>query len=371
MSSASYDIIVSGHLCLDLIPAMSGLAPSALTASGRLFEVGPMVISTGGPVSNTGLALHRLGVHVGLMAGVGDDLIGQMIRGYLTQRDPDLARLIQTRAGVASSYSVVLSPGGADRTFLHCTGQNAVFSRADVDVDALRTAKIFHLGYPPLLPALIQDGGAELAAIYHAAKATGVVTSMDMAMPDPDAASGRADWPTILRNTLPAVDVFLPSLEEILYMLRRDDLSAWGREAAARVDSAYLHALTGELLSLGVVIAGVKLGERGLYLRTAGWEAFGRLARLNLDPDQWADQAMWQPAFAVQVAGTTGAGDAAIAGFLTALLHGQPPQEALRWGCAVGACCCEAPDSTSGIRPLAETLDRLAAGWPSVTLGGR
>lgn len=366
MPSASYEIIVSGHLCLDLIPAMSNLAPSALNVAGRLFEVGPMVISTGGPVSNTGLALHRLGVHVGLMATIGDDLIGQMIRGYLTGRDPALGHLIRTRAGVSSSYSVVLSPGGADRTFLHCTGQNAAFSRADVDMEPLRTAKIFHLGYPPLLPTLIQGGGADLAAIYHAAKAAGIVTSMDMAMPDPDAVSGRADWPTVLRNALPAVDVFLPSLEEILYMLRRTDLAAWGREAAARVDADYLHALTGELLALGVVIAGVKLGERGIYLRTAGREAFRRLARLNLDPDQWADQTLWQPAFEVQVAGTTGAGDAAIAGFLTALLHGHPPQEALRWACAVGACCCEAPDSTSGIRPLAETLDRVAAGWPTV-----
>lgn len=40
-----------------------------------------------------------------------------------------------------------------------------------------------------------------------------------------------------------------------------------------------------------------------------------------------------------------GAGDAAYAGLLAAMLRGLPPQAAAEMACAVGACCVEAPDA--------------------------
>ena len=51
--------------------SVAGFAP------GRLLQIGPATFSTGGPVSNTGLALHRLGIATRLMGKVGDDLLGQ------------------------------------------------------------------------------------------------------------------------------------------------------------------------------------------------------------------------------------------------------------------------------------------------------
>lgn len=357
----SYDVIVSGHICLDLIPQISHLSPEALHAPGKLFEAGPMIISTGGPVSNTGLTLHRLGVRVGLMAAVGDDLIGQIILSALKAQDPRLGELITVQPGVFSSYSVVLSPGGADRTFLHYTGHNATFSSSHVNSDQLRGAKVFHLGYPPLLPRLIANEGEGLAAIYQQAKAAGLVTSMDMVVPDPQGPSGQADWQRILSRVLPYVDVFLPSVEEILFMLRRADLERWGDAPVSRLDKSYLHALGDEMLMMGARICGVKLGTYGLYLRTASRSDI--LISLGVDSAAWNGFEGWQPAFAVQNRGTTGAGDAAIAGFLTALLHHCQPEEALRWANAVGACCVESPDSIGGIQPLDETLERLRAGW--------
>src|SRR5207247_5555181 len=106
---------------------------------------------------------------------------------------------------------------GAYRTFLHCAGTNATFGLANVDFSLLAGAKIFHVGYPPFLPGLLKNDGAELEAIYRQAKATGVVTSMDTALPDPQGVSGRSDWNTIWRRALPYVDIFMPSIEEILF----------------------------------------------------------------------------------------------------------------------------------------------------------
>ncbi len=361
--SQTVDIIVSGHLCLDLIPEMGAVKAEGI-APGRLLETGPLRISTGGTVSNTGLALLRLGANVSLMAAVGDDLLGQAIIAFLKDRDERLAQFIRVQPGLASSYSVVLSPSNTDRTFLHHTGTNATFGADDVEYTLVRPAKVFHLGYPPLLPRLIADNGAELSQVFAQVKAEGVVTSMDMAVPDPDGPSGRADWQAILRQTLPHVDIFLPSIEEALFMLRRADFEAWGGAWAAHLNGDYLRALAGDLLELGAVVAGFKLGEMGVYVRTATGDRLSRLARLSLDTPAWSGVEVWHPAFAVAVAGTTGAGDAAYAGFLAALVNGLNPADCVRWACAVGACAVETADSTSGVRSWQETAARLEAGWP-------
>src|SRR5262249_7487281 len=149
------DVIVCGHLCLDLLPQMEHIRLNELPSPGRLFEVGALAVSTGGAVSNTGLALHRLGVNVRLMANLGDDFIGRAIRSFLESRDPSLGQYIRTKSDQVSSYTMVLSPEKVDRIFLHCTGTNAVFTSTDVDYELAGQAKIFHLGYPPLLPSLV------------------------------------------------------------------------------------------------------------------------------------------------------------------------------------------------------------------------
>ncbi len=51
---------------------------------------------------------------------------------------------------------------------------------------------------------------------------------------------------------------------------------------------------------------------------------------------------MWAPCFDVEVVGTTGSGDATIAGFLSALLRDASPEEAMTMAVAVGACNVEA-----------------------------
>ncbi len=360
------DVIVSGHLCLDLIPRMAHVPLDALATPGRLFEVGPLDIGTGGVVSNTGLALHRLGVSVRLMATVGDDLLGQLIIACLRDHDPALSALITVRPGQPSSYTVVLSPQKVDRIFLHCTGTNADFGADDIDPALLAGARLFHLGYPPILPRLIANQGQELVSVYRRAKETGVVTSLDLTLPDPDGPSGQADWPTILARTLPHVDIFVPSINEILFMLRRADYDAWRGDVLPHLTADYLGSLADELLAMGVCVAGFKLGTLGLYLRTASAACLGRLARLPLNAADWAEVQVWTPAFQADVVGTTGAGDAAYAGLLAAMLRGMAPQEAARWACAVGACCVEASDATSGIRTWQETQARLEAGWPTL-----
>ncbi|MCU0513666.1 MAG: carbohydrate kinase family protein [Anaerolineae bacterium] len=362
----TFDVIVAGHLCLDLLPEMHTVPLDKLASPGKLFEVGPITLATGGAVSNTGLALHRLGVNVGLMTSIGADFIGQAIRGVIAARDPRLTELIGTRDSGYSSYTVVLSPGGQDRIFLHATGTNADFSSADIDFDLVAQAKLFHLGYPPILPRLYEDDGDELVTIYRRVHQSGVVTSLDMSLPDATGGAGTADWWTILRRTLPFVDIFVPSIEEIIFMLRRDDYAAWGGRVMPHLTRAYLRGLAEDLLALGCAITGFKLGPLGMYLHaTPDRDRLARLVRLPLPVEAWARFEAWHPAFSVAVVGTTGAGDSCYGGLLAALLRGDLPHDALRLACAVGACNVEAADALSGVRSLTETLARLEAGWPT------
>ena len=180
--------------------------------------------------------------------------------------------------------------------------------------------------------------------------------------------------------TLPHVDIFLPSIEEILVMLRRETYERMCAEAPdgdilPAVTPELLFDISGELLTLGAKIVGLKLGYRGFYLRTAGGAVLQAMGRARpSDAAAWADRELWAPCFKVDVVGTAGSGDATIAGFLSALLRDMTPEQAVNAAVAVGACNVEAADTLSGVRSWDETLRRMAAGWPrrseSVTAPG-
>ncbi len=375
--STSYEVVVGGHLCLDVIPDLSGGGQGKLDfvfQPGRLSEIGPVFFSTGGPVSNVGLALHKLGRSTRLMGKVGEDAFGQAVKGVVSTYDPGLAGGMVTDPAVHTSYTIVVNLPGLDRILLHHPGANDTFKAGDVRYELLAEARLFHFGYPPLMKLMYHQDGAELAEIFRRAKATGVTTSLDMALPDPDSAAGRANWPAILKATLPYVDIFMPSLEEILFMLHPETYRELCRQAGSLnilpfVTPELLAEVGQELLAAGAKIIGLKLGERGLYLRTAGRAALADPGRGQpADLAAWADRELWAPCFKVDVVGTAGSGDATIAGFLYAFLEGLTPEAAARAAVAVGACNVEAADTLSGIRTWTGTMERISRGWPQLPL---
>jgi len=364
------DTVVAGHLCVDIIPEIADEA-TALSESflvpGRLSEIGPAVLSTGGAVSNTGLSLVKLGMDVRLVARIGEDAFGRLTRDILATYGEQITQDLAIAEGEPSSYSVVINPPGIDRTILHCPGTNHTFGPENVPSHLLLLARLFHFGYPPIMRRMYAAGGIELCKIFRRAKAQGVTTSLDMSMPDPAQPSGQADWRAILGLTLPYADLFMPSAEELLYMLwrgRHDELQRTVGEAhmVDALSPTEIQGLAQEALGLGAKIVGLKLGHRGLYLRTAGQLTnMGRGSPAQVG--DWAGRELWAPCFRVKVVGTVGAGDATIAGFLAGLLRGQRPEGAATSAVAVGACNVETADATSGARSWEETQSRVAKGW--------
>ncbi|MBN2351956.1 MAG: carbohydrate kinase family protein [Spirochaetales bacterium] len=363
------EALVAGHICLDIIPDFSDsrTRPEALFAPGSLVRIGRPAISSGGPVSNTGLALHRLGVRTRLVGKTGDDLFGRALREAMEACGSGLSSGLVADGKTDTSYTLIVSPPGMDRIFFHCPGANDEFRADDVTSAHLAGVRLFHFGYPPVMRRMFSGGGRELTELFRRAKAEGATTSLDLTLPDPASEGGRADWGKILRNTLPFVDVFIPSFEEILFMLRRplyDGASRSAGGALAAAEPALLPELGAELAGMGPAIVGLKLGDRGLYLRTSGREILKSIGRARpADAGAWADRELISPCFDVTAAGTTGAGDATFAGFLAALLKGSSPEDSVTAAVAVGACCVEALDAVSGIRSWEETLRRIRSGW--------
>jgi sugar/nucleoside kinase (ribokinase family) len=375
--SLDFEAVVAGHICLDIHPDLSGSGREPfedIFLPGRLVATGPVICSTGGAVSNTGLALDRLGIAARLAGKVGDDLFGQAIRQIVEARGPGLADGMVVDPSASTSYSIIINYPGVDRIFLHYPGANDTFEAGDVPYALLEQARLFHFGYPPIMRTLFIDGGAQLKEIFLRARHTGVTTSLDMAFPDPSSEAGQVDWRVILEGTLPQVDIFLPSVEEILFMLHTDmyrkmSHSASGSDLLALVTPQMLSDLARELIVMGVKIVGLKLGNRGMYLRTAGRDGIDLIGRARPShPDAWAGVELWAPCFKVEVAGTTGSGDSTIAGFLAGLLRGLPVEQALTMATAVGACNVEAADALTGIRTWEETSRRVADGWERMHL---
>ena len=308
---------------MDIIPTFTPHEGpvDTLLSPGKLVNVGAAVTSGGGAVSNAGLALHRLGVRTRLMGKVGDDLLGGMVLEIVKGHDPLLAEGMVVAEGEPSSYTIVINPPGVDRTFLHCPGANDTFGADDVDYDAVAKARLFHFGYPPVMRRMFVDGGSELADMLERVRGQGVATSLDMSLPDPDSEAGRADWRALLARVLPAVDVFLPSLEETLYMLDRERFESLERESGAEgtiagADGSLLEELSGVLLEMGAAVVVLKLGEQGLYLRTT--DDRERLVSVGGElperPADWRSRELLAPCFRVEVVGPPALGIARLRG---------------------------------------------------------
>ena len=367
-------VISAGHICLDITPVFQPGASvreiGQLLVPGKLIQMEGASVHTGGSVANTGLALKKLGANVQLLGKVGNDAFGGMIANILKEYG---AGGLIVDEGSATSYSVVLAVPGVDRIFLHDPGANNTFSNADIPEEALEDAALFHIGYPPVMRKLYAQDGAELVEILRRMKAHGIATSMDMTNVDPNSEAGKLDWVKILGNVLPHTDFFVPSFEELCFMLNRqryEELSVGGDMTEGLDMEQDVKPLAEMCLALGCRAVLIKCGVSGMYYKTASRERIAGVGgNLELDADLWCDQEGVQPCFkADQVLSGTGAGDTSIAAFLMAATEGKTPKQCAALAAAEGACAVTTYDALSGLKSLDELEKRIASGWE--TIGG-
>ncbi len=371
----SKSVVVAGHICLDITPSIEKQTSSGISdifAPGRLISVGDADIHTGGAVANTGLAMKILGTDVTLAGKIGSDDFGDMIVSIASKYDA-ASGLIRSKND-STSYSVVLAVPGIDRIFLHNPGANNTFCADDLPMDAIRKAALFHFGYPPLMKRIYENEGDELVKILRTAQEAGAATSLDLAAVDPDTPAGKADWKKILTNALPYVDIFVPSIEELLFMLDRTKYEELRKNNAGN-DLTEIMDLERDIIPLGKTcmdlgarIVLIKCGVPGMYYCTASSEKIGRISpRLGLDAEAWADKSGFETSFVPdKVLSGTGAGDTSVAAFLTSILNGCTPEQSVSYAAATGACCVSSYDALSGLLSFEKIDEKIASGWKKI-----
>lgn len=365
-------VIAAGHICLDITPVFPEngvLYLKDVLSPGKLVEVKEADVHTGGCVANTGLAMKKLGADVTLMGKIGRDAFGDMIMNILRQHDAESGML--RSENFSTSYSVVIAVPGIDRMFLHNPGANNEFRADDIPEDILTDISLFHFGYPPIMKAMYENNGSELVKLMKRMKAAGIATSMDMAAVDAASEAGRADWEKILELTLPFVDFFVPSAEELCFMLDRKLFEEWQQRAEGGDITKYLDVeadirpLADKCLKLGAKVILIKCGAPGIYYRTADRKTLESIGGdLIPEPEKWADLEGFEKSYVPEkIVSGTGAGDTSIAAFLTAVLEGFEPAECLRFATATGACCVADYDALSGLKSFAELREKIKQGW--------
>jgi len=352
------DIVVAGHICLDIIPKFGESKVKTLDKiliPGKLVNVFEPAISTGGSVSNTGLALFKLGGGIEFMAKVGDDLFGNAIVDIMRQKTGMESKGMSRVKGEFTSYTIVIAPPGIDRVFLHSPGTNNTFGYDDINFEVVKKAKIFHLGYPPLMRKLYLNDGKELIKIYKKVKEVDATTSLDLSLPDPNSESGKVNWDRILKELLPYVDIFLPSIEESCFMVNKSLYQSVKQRAGTNDTVDYFSAkdytsLSDIFFEYGAKIVSLKSGHRGLYLRTQNKTVLNKMGYAKpKDINNWSDRELWASVYHVEkIASATGSGDSAVAGFLMAFLRGKSIEETIKCANAAGAQNLRAYDAVSG-----------------------
>jgi argininosuccinate lyase len=261
---------------------------SELPASGATQLIDEMSIRTGGAGANAALALAEAGLPVRLMGCIGNDQVG---RWMCEELEPwGLADELVVLDSQPSGLTVALESQVRDRTFLTYLGVNRIWEPSMIPADALSCDYLLFCDYF-VAPGMRRDAGRQL---LETARGSGARTFFDTAW-DPEGfpPHTRAE----VRALLPWVDVFLPNEAEACAIADVDGGDALG--AARKLQAA----------SRGWVV--VKLGVRGsLAVGPGGAE-------------------LSAPAPVVEVADTTGAGDAFNAGLIRALSDDSPWPDAL------------------------------------------
>lgn len=370
-------VIAAGHICLDITPAFPNRkyeSASEILQPGKLIHMGKADVHVGGSVANTGLAMKILGAEVVLAGKVGDDIFGEIVLESMRKYDAGEEMLVAP--GMATAHSVILAIPGIDRIFLHHPGVNDTFSADDISEKLLEDTTLFHFGYPTVMKKFYENEGEELLHLLKKVKEKGIATSVDMAAVDGDSPAASVCWEKVLEKTIPYIDIFMPSAEELCVMVDKNRLDEWKKRAGGKDITEILdidkdiRPLADRCFEMGAKILVIKCGVCGMYYRTAESERMSSLEPLLEGKiDQWTLQEGFEKSYKPdKFLSGTGAGDTSIAAFLTALLKGYGLKECVQLAAATGAACVSEYDALSGLQSLEVLEQKIRSGWPKIEI---
>lgn len=308
------DVCVLGRIGYDLY---------AVEHNRPLAEVKHFSRHLGGSSANIAIGLARLGLQVGIIGCLGNDLLADYLLGVLSREGVD-SRYVRLAEGYNTSLCLteVSPPDRFSQVFYRGKPADSQVVLGDAELAYVQQARIFVTNGTSLCASPSRE--STLSALATA-RAAGLCTVFDVdyrasSWPSPAIAGETA------RRALPCVEVLLGNEDELALLTGESDL--W-RQAEAT-------------MSYGVKIVVSKLGAKGVMAHT-------REGSWPVGP------------FPIHVVSTIGAGDGFAAGFLYALDRGLPVKECLQYGNAAAAVVVSRVSCSDAMPRLYEVTGLLAA----------
>ncbi|MFB6522127.1 sugar kinase [Streptomyces sp. NPDC056401] len=277
----------------------------ALRGSGPLRLGGSMEVSVAGAESNVAIGLARLGHAVRWAGAVGEDEAGELVLRTLRAEGVDVSGASRDDGGAPTGL-MIAEPRLPEVTRVHYHRAGSAGSRLKAcSLERAFTAappKILHL--TGITPALSRSARSACTLALRLAAEHSALVCLDVNFRSRLWSSDEAA--EVLRGWVPSVDVLIASDDELPLCLPAEGPGDLALQAK-------------ELLALGVGEVVVKLGA-------AGARAYGDDGSV-----------VHAPARPVRAVDTVGAGDAFVAGYLSAFLDGATAEARLDRAVTTGA----------------------------------
>ena len=242
-----------------------------MPAPGRDAYIKEMNVGLGGAVLNTAIVLDKFDQPTGMLSAVGKDIWADFVAEKLKATHINQTYICVHPEKATGQIFLVVTPDG-ERTMFSFRGANLHYAPEDLDEAVLQEAGLLHISGYSLLESAQKEAtwkAVELARKHHVP--ISLDSGFEPAFIDPQG----------LRHLITNLDICITGPKETNELFGLSD----PQQAAAH------------LLSQGVKLAAIKLGEQGCYIAAAGGSCSF-------------------PAFKVDVVDTTGAGDSFSAGLL-------------------------------------------------------
>lgn len=300
-NGAGKDLIVCfGEMLIDFVPDVAGVS---------LAESTGFLKAPGGAPANVAVAISKLGGQSAFVGKFGDDEFGHMLADILRKNNVnDEGVLFDQHARTALAFVTLKANGEREFMFYRNPSADMLLTEAELNLDLIRRAKIFHYGSISLISEPCRS--AHMAAM-NAAKQAGILCSYDPNVRLPLWPSEEAAREGIM-SIWKEADFIKVSDDEVAFLTQRDPQ-----------DEANVLSLWYEGLKLLIVTD----GEKGCRYFTKDFK--GSVS-----------------GFAVKTIDTTGAGDAFVGSLLVSIAkdnsifeNEEKLRKALRFSNACGAIC--------------------------------
>ena len=325
---------------------------------GSLAHLPSVDISLGGAESNLAIGLRRLDIPTAWVSRVGDDPLGTRVTREIRAEGVEVHCAIDpTRP---TGLMIKSRPTGTTtRVDYYRAGSAAsALTAGDLPTGLIEQADVLHLsGITPLLSPTAH--ATNVAAVQRAA-AAGTLVSLDVNYRS--RLGSREHLAELLGEILERVDILFGGPEELSILapgVAEDDHR--GLLRALAVDGRQVVAKLGADGGAAVAGAAVPVGGHASLAGGAAVPADGGAALAGGAAVPTGGEIVEAPGHRVAVVDTVGAGDAFVAGYLSAQLDGLDVPARLARANACGALACTTPGDWEGA-PRPADLDALLGG---------